>query len=93
MPIKKLEDNKIIQTPPTPKQTPVGNVASKSTVKAPLNFPKADNQSKKSDLGALDSEKLQNKSVETPQIESKSLADTKHKKKNQYTCLHSIHWY
>lgn len=78
MPIKKLEDNKIIQTPPTPKQTPVGNVASKSTVKAPLNFPKADNQSKKSDLGALDSEKLQNKSVETPQIESKSLADTKH---------------
>lgn len=78
MTIKKLEDNKIIQTPPTPKQAPVGNVASKSTVKAPLNFPKADNQSKKSDLGALDSEKLQNKSVETPQIESKSLADTKH---------------
>lgn len=78
MTIKKLEDNKIIQTPPTPKQAPVGNVASKSTVKAPLNFPKADNQSKKSDLGALDGEKLQNKSVETPQIESKSLADTKH---------------
>ena len=93
MPIKKLEDNKIIQTPPTPKQTPVGNVASKSTVKAPLNFPKADNQSKKSDLGALDSEKLQNKSVETPQIESKSLADTKHSTVKESTIEKEINAY
>ena len=93
MKIKKLEDNKIIQTPPTPKQTPVGNVASKSTVKAPLNFPKADNQSKKSDLGALDSEKLQNKSVETPQIESKSLADTKHSTVKESTIEKEINAY
>lgn len=93
MKIKKLEDNKIIQTPPTPKQTPVGNVASKSTVKAPLNFPKADNQSKKSDLGALDSEKLQNKSVETPQIESKSLADKKHSTVKESTIEKEINAY
>ena len=93
MKIKKLEDNKIIQTPPTPKQTSVGNVASKSTVKAPLNFPKADNQSKKSDLGALDSEKLQNKSVETPQIESKSLADTKHSTVKESTIEKEINAY
>ena len=93
MTIKKLEDNKIIQTPPTPKQAPVGNVASKSTVKAPLNFPKADNQSKKSDLGALDSEKLQNKSVETSQIESKSLADTKHSTVKESTIEKEINAY
>ena len=78
MEIKKIEDNKIIQTTPTPQQTAVGNVASKSTVKAPLNFPKADKQTQTSDLGALNSEKLQKKSIETPQTESKPLTATKH---------------
>lgn len=78
MAIKKIEDNKIIQTPPTPQQTAVGNVASKSTVREPLNFPKADKQAQTSDLGALNSEKLQKKSIETPQSESKPLTDTKH---------------
>ena len=78
MTIKKLEDNKIIQTTPTPQQTAVGNVASKSTVKAPLNFPKADKQTQTADLGALNSEKLQKKSIETPQTESKPLTGTKH---------------
>ena len=78
MTIKKLEDNKIIQTTSTPQQTAVGNVASKSTVKAPLNFPKADKQTQTADLGALNSEKLQKKSIETPQAESKPLTGTKH---------------
>ena len=78
MAIKKLEDNKSIQTTPTPQQMAVGNVASKSTVKAPLNFPKADKQTQTSDLGALNSEKLQKKSIETPQTESKPLTGTKH---------------
>lgn len=78
MTIKKLEDNKIIQTTSTPQQTAVGNVASKSTVKAPLNFPKADKQTQTADLGALNSEKLQKKSIETPQTESKPLTGTKH---------------
>lgn len=93
MTIKKLEDNKIIQTTSTPQQTAVGNVASKSTVKAPLNFPKADKQTQTADLGALNSEKLQKKSVETPQIESKPLTGTKHSTVKESTIEKEINAY
>ena len=65
MAITNIKDKKIISTPPTPQQTPVGKVASKSE---PLNFSKADKQTQTS--GALNSE--------TPQTESKPLTETEH---------------
>lgn len=79
MAIKKIEDNKIIQTTPTPQQAAVGNVASKSTVKAPLNFPKADKQIQTVDnLGTLNGEKIKKKTLEKTPTELEPLTGTKH---------------